>query len=170
MQERQNQEEAAAADGDSDEMIEGEGEEESPKEDDEVVDVENEHGGARAAPAIGNAFAEEMAPQQPKRRRKSGKTADPDLEADADVQETDSTAPDWLAEDKPLKSVVSKLGRFYRCFLNMSPEQNLTNRKPAGHQIRGVGDSVGETCQRVLHDFMLIFIASNLQVTSVSVS
>ncbi|CAE7298684.1 unnamed protein product [Symbiodinium necroappetens] len=128
-QERQVEEQADEVE----EVAEGEGEEESPKEDDAVLDIDN-HGG-RAAPAIGIAFAPELCSQPTKRRRKSTKTTDPDPEPE--VQETDTNMPDWLAEDKPLKSVVTKLGRFYRCFLNMNPEQNLINRKPAGHQIRG---------------------------------
>jgi len=121
------------ADDDGDECDEGEGEEESPQEDDQVVDVDND--GGRAAPTIKHAFGPEMCPQPVKKRRKSGKT--PDTATETDVQETDESHPDWLQEDVALKSVVTKLGRFYRCFRNMNPEQNIMHRKPAGHQIKG---------------------------------
>ena len=164
LQERQVEEQAAQADDDGQEGDEGEGEEESPKEDDQIVDMDND--GGRAAPSIKNAFGSEMCPEPAKRRRKSTKT--PDAAMATEVQETDDSHPDWLKEDIALKSVVTKLGRFYRCFRNMNPEQNIINRKPAGHQIKGVGDSVGQNVPVVSRPFMLTSLSSSRKAQQVT--
>ena len=114
---------------------EGEGEEEDTLEEDLLVDPTAFS--SMAAPTVGTGSL--VGAVQPKKKAPRAKRSQEDDDDDIYQTEVASSRPDWMAKDERMSKVADSLGKVYKCMFGLNPVENLTNRKPVGHQLTGVG-------------------------------
>ena len=138
---------AAEASGADDAMGdgEGEGEEEEPRENDPLLDAEDDARSqfttfsAMPGPTLNlGSIMQAKTSEAPKKRQKKEAKQD-DVLLTADIEGNDKLAAEMLKEDSVLMMMVEDLGHTPQSFYGLIPHRVLVGKESLGRPIRGAG-------------------------------